>query len=223
MGYVESAWWSRPATGRAAAVVLAGALLGGLGGCGTAAVPIVSETPPAASAGTGEPGLYATAAGPDPSGDHDFADGANDSDAAERPGSTGPDRSAQVERAASAFVAASLTRGFPDTDDTTYLRRTRRLMTAKGFGGYERLDARRGGPRAAGNLSTQHLRTRAEVRSVSPDLRAKDRARVEVEFRLVTERDEDGSWETLTIGPPQEQVLDLVDRPGSGWLVDATR
>ena len=192
-------------SGRAAAVVLAGAVLVGLAGCGTAAVPTLDRTPRPFRSGTLEagPSLDPTAAAP---------------------GSGLPD---EVERAANGFVAASLTRGYPDEGDTAYLRRLRPLMTSEGFGRYERLDAGRNGPRAAADLSAQHLRTRPEIGSVRPDVLAgapaSDRAGVVVELSLVTERDVGGTWQTLTIGPPQEQALDLVDRPGSGWLVDAVR
>ena len=62
-----------------------------------------------------------------------------------------------------------------------------------------------------------------EVGSVRADVRDPGRASATVEYRLLTQRDDDGTWQTVAAGKQRTQVLILVDVTGSGWLVDSLR
>ena len=156
---------------------------------------------------------------PEPGDDDDFVDGANDSDAAESPTFTFTELSDQVEKATKGYVAAALTRGYPDKNDKALLRRVEQLTTARGFAEQARVNA--GGKQAAAELYARHERTRPEVDSMRPTLLTSDEAICKVEYRLVTQRRENGSWRTEATPQLQRQTLKLVDKPGSGWLVDS--
>ena len=202
--------------------VLAGATLV-LGGCTTTAVPTgpipPSPSPTSITSPSVQPSLVAAVGTPEPGDDNDFVDGANGSDAAESPTFTATELSNQVENATKGYVAAWLTRGYPNKNDKALLRRVEQLTTAQGFAEQSRVND--GGKRAAAELYARHERTRPDVDSIGPTLLTSDEAICKVEYRLVTQRRRNGSWRTVATSQLQRQTLKLVDTPGSGWLVDS--
>lgn len=218
---VTSDPFPRHGPARLLAGALAAATLAAMSGCATTAVTLGNPDATSSSPVVPRASQSLVASGSaDPGGDDDFVE-TDDSDVAATPTFTDAERSDQVRRTTQEFLEVSLTRGYPDKDDRTFLRDSQQLMTSKGFAAQKRRDAEQGGARAAADLYSRHLRRHADVTTVRPTILAGDRATARVEYRLVTQRVEGGRWRTVATGQGQKQVLSLVHRPGSGWLVSS--